>query len=134
MGEIKIAISGIGNCCSSLIQGLYYYKHISSNDELVPGLMHNVLGGYKISDIRPVAAFDIDKRKVGRDLSEAIFTRPNNTLRFQKEVPKTDVRVQMGNVLDGVAPHMMNYPEEEAFRVANVEPVDIVKVLKDSWA
>jgi len=134
MGEIKIAISGIGNCCSSLIQGLYYYRKIDSNDEAVPGLMHNVLGGYKISDVRPVAAFDVDKRKVGKDLSEAIFERPNNTLRFQKDVPKIDVRVQMGHVLDGVAPHMMNYPEDESFRVADEKPVDVVKVLRDSGA
>ena len=134
MGEIKIAISGIGNCCSSLIQGLYYYKHVDSNDESVPGLMHNVLGGYKISDVKPVAAFDVDKRKVGRDLSEAIFARPNNTLRFQKDVPKMDVSVQMGNVLDGIAPHMMNYPEDESFRVASEKAVDVVKVLKDSGA
>ena len=132
--EIRIAISGIGNCCSSLIQGIYYYGHVSSNDEAIPGLMHNVLGGYKISDIKPVAAFDVDRRKVGKDLSEAIFAKPNNTIRFQKDVPCNGIVVQMGHVLDGVAPHMLNYSEEESFRVADVKPVDVVKALKDSGA
>ncbi|MBN2095001.1 MAG: inositol-3-phosphate synthase [Candidatus Aenigmarchaeota archaeon] len=132
--EIKIAISGIGNCCSSLIQGLYYYKNVDSNSELVPGLMHNVLGGYRISDVRPVAAFDIDKRKVGLDLSEAIFSKPNNTKTFCKNVPNLKVPVRMGPVLDGVAPHMMNYPEDEAFRVADAEPCNVVKALQDSGA
>ncbi len=135
MGKpIKIAIAGIGNCCSSLVQGLYYYKNVSSNDELVPGLMHNVLGGYKISDVKPVAAFDIDKRKVGNDLSEAIFALPNNTLVFQKDVPKMDVTVQMGPVMDGVASHMEDYPEDEAFRISKEKPVDMTKVLKESGA
>ena len=76
MPKIKIAIAGIGNCCSSLVQGIYYYKNVKNGDELVPGLMHNVIGDYKISDIEVVAAFDIDERKVGKDLSEAIFALP----------------------------------------------------------
>ena len=135
MGKpIKIAISGIGNCCSSLIQGLYYYKDVKSNDELVPGLMHNVLGGYALSDIKVVAAFDIDARKVGKDLSEAIFAKPNNTLVFQKDVPRMNVPVQMGPVLDGVASHMAEYPEDEAFRISKMKPVDVAKVLKDTGA
>ncbi len=135
MGKpIKIAIAGVGNCCSSLIQGLYYYKDVKSNDELVPGLMHNVLGGYALSDIKVVAAFDIDKRKVGKDLSEAILQRPNNTLIFQKEIPKMNIPVQMAPVMDGVASHMADYPEDEAFRVSKEKPVDVVRILKETGA
>ncbi len=134
MSKIKIAIAGVGNCCSSLIQGLFYYKDVSSNDKLVPGLMHNVLGGYNICDIQPVAAFDIDKRKVGEDLSQAILAPPNNTVIFQKNIPNLGVEVQMGPVLDGIASHMSDYPEAEAFRVANASPVDVTKVLKESGA
>jgi len=70
---IKIAIAGIGNCCSSLIQGIFYYKNVKDNKNPIPGLMHNVMAGYKISNVKPVAAFDVDKRKVGKDLSKAIF-------------------------------------------------------------
>lgn len=131
---IKIAISGIGNCCSSLIQGFYYYKDVTSNDELVPGLMHNVIGEYKISDIEVVAAFDIDARKVKRDLSEAIFAPPNCTKIFFKEVPKMGVKVKMGPVLDGVAEHMKEYPEDKTFVVAKDRPVDVVRELKKSGA
>ncbi len=134
MGEIKIAIAGVGNCASSLIQGLFYYKDVDSNDEPVPGLMHNVLGGYKISDIKPVAAFDVDARKVGKDLSEAIFAKPNCTLQFCKDVPNLGVEVKMGPVMDGVAPHMKEFSEGESFRIADKEPVDVVQELKDSGA
>ncbi len=131
---IKVAITGVGNCCSSLIQGLFYYKNVSSNDVTAPGLMHNVIGGYRISDIKPVAAFDIDARKVGKDLSEAIFQKPNCTLVFQKEIPNMGVTVQMGHVMDGVAPHMSEFHEDETFIVADREPADVVKVLKESGA
>lgn len=128
--DIKIAIAGIGNCASSLIQGLYYYKNVKKNDELVPGLMHNVIGDYKISDIKVVAAFDIDKRKVGKDVSEAIFAKPNCTKVFCKNVPKTNVKVQMGPISDGVADHMKNYPEDQTFLPAKQKPVDVVRELK----
>ncbi len=134
MDKIRLAIAGIGNCCSSLIQGLSYYKDVNSNHELVPGLMHNVLGGYRISDVQPVAAFDIDARKVGKDLSEAILAPPNCTLRFCKDLPETGVTVQMGPVLDGVAPHMQDFPEHQSFRVSKEKPVDVVRVLKESGA
>jgi len=130
--EIKIAIVGIGNCASSLIQGLYYYKKVKDEKELIPGLMHNLIAGYKISDIKVVAAFDVDKRKVGKDVSEAIFAPPNNTKIFCKDVPKMGVRVKMGPVLDGVAPHMKHYPEDKTFVVAKEKPVDVVKELKKS--
>jgi myo-inositol-1-phosphate synthase len=132
MGEIKVAIAGIGNCCSSLIQGLYYYKDVDSNDKLVPGLMHNVLGGYKISDVKPVAAFDIDERKVGKDLSEAIFALPNCTKVFCKDVPDMGVTVQKAPVLDGVANHMKDYPDDRSFVVSKEKPVDVAKILKQT--
>ena len=132
--EIRLAISGTGNCCSSLIQGLSYYKDVNSNNEAVPGLMHNVLGGYKLSDVKPVAAFDIDARKVGKDLSEAIFAKPNCTKIFCKDVPKFGVEVKMGPVLDGVASHMADYPEDRRFVVSKEKPVDVVRELKNSGA
>jgi myo-inositol-1-phosphate synthase len=131
---IKIAIVGIGNCASSLIQGLFYYKNVKDEKEIVPGLMHNVLGGYKISDIKVVAAFDVDKRKVGKDVSEAIFAPPNCTKIFCKDVPKMGVKVKMGPVLDGVASHMKDYPEDKTFVVAKEKPVNVVEELKKSGA
>jgi len=132
--NIKIAITGIGNCASALIQGIFYYKDVKSDDELVPGLMHNLIGGYKIGDIKIVAAFDIDKRKVGKDLSEAMFALPNCTKVFCKNIPHLGVKVKMGQVLDGVAPHMKNYPEDQTFVVAKEKPVDVVEELKKSGA
>jgi len=131
MGKIRIAIAGVGNCASSLVQGLFYYKDIKSSG--TAGLMHNVLGGYKISDVMPVAAFDIDKRKVGKDLSEAIFAKPNCTKIFQK-VPKLGVKVEMGTVLDGVAEHMKNYPLNRRFEIANTKEAEVAGVLKESEA
>jgi len=129
MAGIRIAIAGVGNCASSLIQGLEYYKNVKNSDEIVPGLMHNSLGGYLISDIKPVAAFDIDMRKVGKDLSEAVFSEPNCTKKFS-DVPEYDIEVMKGEVLDGVAPHMKDY-----FRVdAKQKPVDVASVLKKSKA
>jgi len=135
MGKnIKIAIAGVGNCASALIQGIFYYKDVKSDDELIPGLMHNLIDGYKISDIKPVAAFDIDVRKVGKDLSEAIFELPNCTKTFCKNIPHFGVKVKMGRVLDGVAPHMKDYPEDQTFVVAKKKPVDVVEELKKSGA
>jgi myo-inositol-1-phosphate synthase len=132
--KIRMAIAGIGNCCSSLVQGLYYYKDIKNDDELVPGLMHNVVGDYKISDIEPVAAFDIDKRKIGKDLTAAIFEDPNCTKVFARDLPKSGVKVQMGPILDGVADHMKNYPEKQTFLPADFKPVDVAKELERSKA
>lgn len=120
----------MGNCASSIVQGLYYYKNIDSNNETVPGLMHNVFDGYKISDIKPVAAFDIDKRKVGKDLSEAIFSKPNCTKKFA-EVPETGVEVMKGPMKDGVASHMTDYSENETFVPSDEEPVNVSKVLEE---
>src|SRR4030066_1331013 len=91
MEQINVAIIGVGNCASSLVQGVHYYKD-AKEDEFIPGLMHVDLGGYHVSDINFVAAFDIDKNKVGKDLAEAIYTKPNNTIKFCA-VPKTGLRV-----------------------------------------
>jgi len=132
--QIKIAIAGVGNCCSSLIQGLFYYKNVRKEKEFVPGLMHSVLGRYKISDIRPVAAFDIDKRKVGKDLSLAIFEKPNCTKVFYLKIPDLRVKVKMGPVLDGLAPHLKKYPKEKRFVLSKEKPVDVVRELKKSGA
>ncbi|HDO19518.1 MAG TPA: inositol-3-phosphate synthase [Thermoplasmatales archaeon] len=132
MGTIKIAIFGVGNCASSLIQGLYYYRDKNPEDAI--GLMHWDIGGYKPYDIEVVAAVDIDKRKVGKDVSEAIFAKPNCTKVFCRDIPKMGVDVVKGKILDGVAPHMKNYPEDRRFVVANGAEADIVDLLKDSGA
>lgn len=131
MDKIKIAIVGVGNCASSLIQGIYYYQKKGADDAI--GLMHREIGGYGPGDIEVVAAFDIDRRKVGKDLSEAIFAPPNCTTVFC-DVPETSVKVSMGHVLDGVAPHMKDYPEDQTFVVADEDPVDVVEVLRESGA
>ncbi|KCZ73026.1 myo-inositol-1-phosphate synthase [Candidatus Methanoperedens nitroreducens] len=129
MAKIRIAIAGVGNCASSLVQGLEYYKGIKKSDDLVPGLMHNSVGGYLVSDIEPVAAFDIDRRKVGTDLSRAIFSEPNCTKKFS-EVPEMGVEVIKGQVIDGVAPHM-----QDNFQVDDRQKsVDVAAVLKESKA
>ncbi len=131
MKEIRIAIAGVGNCASSLIQGIEFYRKSKKNDSSA-GLMHFNLGGYLPSDIRVVAAFDIDKRKVGNPLHEAIFSKPNCTKLFQKIGSKSGVTVSMGNILDGVAGHMGQYPDEQRFIPADKKPVDVVKVLKST--
>lgn len=132
LDKIKIAIIGLGNCASSLIQGIYYYKDKNPEDAI--GLMHWDIGGYKPGDIEVVAAFDIDKRKVGKDISEAIFAKPNCTQVFCKDIPETGVKVSMGRVLDGVAPHMEDYPDDYTFIVSDEEESDVVQILKDSKA
>ena len=104
MKKIRIAVVGVGNCASSLIQGIEYYRHKKPREAI--GLMHWEIGGYTPSDIEVVAAFDIDKRKVGRDVNEAIFAKPNCTAVFCPTCPKTGVKVRMGRVLDGCCrPH-----------------------------
>lgn len=132
--SIKIAIVGIGNCASSLIQGIFYYKDVKNEKEFIPGLMHPILGGYKISDIKVVAAFDVDKRKMGKDVSEAIFALPNNTKVFCKKITKTGVKVKMGPVLDGIASHMKDYPAEKVFVAAKEKAVNVARELKKSGA
>ncbi|MCU0653408.1 MAG: inositol-3-phosphate synthase [Candidatus Pacebacteria bacterium] len=132
--KIRLAIAGIGNCCSSLIQGINYYKYVGADDEAVPGLMHNVIGEYAPRDIEIVAAFDVDKRKVGKDVAEAIFELPNCTKVFCKDVAPTGIKVMMGPVLDGVADHMKDYPEDQTFAVADQNPVNIAEELKKAKA
>lgn len=133
-GKIRVGIAGVGNCASSLIQGVHYYNEITSNDFPVPGLMHNVFGEYKIKDIEFVAAFDIDERKVGRDLSQAIFAKPNCTVVFHKDVPELGVKVLKGPVLDGVAKHMADYPKDRSFSLSKAPPVDVAAELKKAEA
>lgn len=127
--KIKVAVAGIGNCFSSLYQGFAYYKKHRGLE--VPGLMFEDIGGYEPTDIEVVAAFDVDKRKVGLPVGQAIFAKPNCARVFMPNVPAGPV-VQMGPVLDGVSDYMKEQPEDESFRVANKKPVDVVKALKDS--
>ena len=134
MSNIRVAIVGIGNCASSLVQGLDYYRE-GTNDTV--GLMHYELGGYTPSDIKVVAAWDVDARKVGHDVAEAIFAKPNCTAVFQPTVTTTGTIVRMGKVLDGVADHMADYKDDRTFIVANdVQPSkeDVVAELKRSGA
>lgn len=127
--KIKVAIVGVGNCASSLVQGVEYYKDVGETDELVPGLMHNILGGYKIKDIEFVSAFDVDKRKVGTDLGQAVFSPPNCTVKFS-DVPKWNVEVKKGPVLDGVGETV----KDDFLVDIKQKPVDIKKELQDSGA
>jgi len=123
MGAINVAIIGVGNCASSLVQGVRYYKDVKEH-ESVPGLMHVNLGGYHISDINFVAAFDIDKNKVGKDLGNAIFTKPNNTIKFC-DVPKTGIRVDRGMTHDGLGIYLSKIITKAPGPTANI--VEILK-------
>ncbi len=134
--KIRIAIAGVGNCASSLIQGIHYYTP-ERCAEGVNGLMHVEVGGYRPCDIEVVAAFDIDKRKVGRDVNEAIFAKPNCTTVFCGDLPAGGVTVRMGRVLDGVSEHMANYEENRTFVVSDAEQPskeDVVRTLKENGA
>ena len=135
MEPIKVAIAGLGNCASSLIQGFYYYAGKSASEAI--GLMHWEIGGFRPSDIRVVAAWDIDRRKVGRDVAEAVFSRPNCTRAFFPELPKQEVTVRMGRVLDGYSEHMQGYGEENTFVLADAAQPDkqeVVARLRESGA
>ncbi|MEW6379579.1 MAG: inositol-3-phosphate synthase [bacterium] len=135
MDTIRIAIAGVGNCASSLIQGIEYYK---KNDCQEPvGLMHWDIGGYKPYDIEVVAAFDIDTRKVGKDISEAVFALPNCTAVFCRDIPRTGVNVRMGKILDGFSSHMRNYDDARTFVLANERESsqeEVTATLRDSGA
>ena len=124
MPKIRIAIAGVGNCASSLVQGLEFYKE-AKDDEFVPGLMHVRLGGYHVSDVEVVAAFDVDANKVGKDLSEALLEPPNNTIKFA-DIPKTDVTVMRAPTYDGLGEYYHNMVKE-----SDEEPVDVAQVLRD---
>ena len=134
MDSIRIAIVGIGNCASSLLQGIEYYRRDGLD---APGLMHREICGYRPSDISVAAAFDIDARKVGKDVSEAIFSSPNCTTVFCPDMPATGVTVRMGRVLDGFPGHMQGYGEDARFILADErEPSreEVIGVLEDSGA
>jgi myo-inositol-1-phosphate synthase len=135
MKKIKIAIIGVGNCASALLQGLAYYSK-NQNDRPV-GLMHWEIAGYKPSDIEVVAAFDIDKRKIGTPVSEAVFAPPNCAKVFFPDLPRDSVKVEMGRILDGVAPHMKTYDEKCSYRPAEAPEADsdrVIGILKESGA
>ena len=134
MNSIRIAVVGIGNCASSLVQGLEHYRE-GANDQV--GLMHFDMGGYKPSDIKVVAAWDVDRRKVGKDVSEAIFAKPNCTAVFAPNVGPTGTIVKMGKKLDGVADHMADFKDDRTFLLADAaEPTreQVIADLKASGA
>ena len=126
MGEIRLALIGVGNCTSNLVQGFQYYKDAPTSEN-VPGLMHSVLGGYKITDIKPVVALDVDSRKVGKDLSEAIFLGTNNTPKIA-DVPNLGVEVMKGPVLDGIGEMLAQVIPIDSKQ----KPVDVAKILKEN--
>ena len=125
MGKVRVAIIGVGNCASSFVQGLHYYRNAKETDR-IPGLMHVNLGGYHIRDVEIAAAIDIDRNKVGKDVAEAIATWPNNTFEFAR-VPKSDVIVQRGMTHDGLGKYL-----SQIIQKAPGSTVDIVKLLKDT--
>ena len=135
MSKIKVAIVGVGNCASALVQGIHYYR--SGAGESGVGLMHWEIGGYKPYDIEVAAAFDIDARKVGRDLREAIFAPPNCTTVFAADMPAAGVTVRMGRVMDGVSEHMHKYDPLYTFMPGDCPESDqqaVVEILKQSGA
>jgi len=127
MAKIKVALAGVGNCASGFVQGLCYYKNTINDGEAL-GLRRAILGGYYPRDVEVVATFDIDARKVGRDLAEAVFAEPNNTMRFA-EVPELGVVVEKGEVLDGVGSYL-----KDIVKVDSSSAVDVAQALKDSGA
>jgi myo-inositol-1-phosphate synthase len=140
MGKIKVAIAGCGNCAASLLEGLEYYRRITAEklkgkkkEVGCLGLMNDDMGGYFPNDIEVVAAFDIDKRKVGERLDVALRAKPNCVLKLC-DIARSKVRVEMGHVLDGVSEHMQNYADDRTFIVANKKPANVEKILKESGA
>ncbi len=134
MQKIPVAIAGLGNCASSLVQGISYYKDKSAEDSI--GLLHWEVGGYRPADIEVVAGFDIDARKVGRDVAEALLAPPNCTQIFAA-IPPTGVAVRMGPVLDGFSEHMKGYPEHRTFVLSDApqpDKAEVVRALRESGA
>src|SRR4030067_2187796 len=125
MGKVRVGIIGVGNCASSFVQGVHYYRNARAN-EFIPGLMHVNLGGYHVSDVEFSAAIDIDKNKVGKDLADAIYARPNNTFEFTR-VPKLGIKVVRGMTHDGLGYYLSQIIEKAPGPTA-----DIVKILKDT--
>ncbi len=133
MDKIRIGIVGVGNCASSLIQGIHYYRDKDPDDAI--GLMHWEIGGYRPYDIEVVTAFDIDKRKVGKDLKDAIFASPNCTKIFCSDIPAYGFKIHMGKVLDGFSDHMKDYEDKYTFVLSDEEEAkkeDVVRILKES--
>jgi myo-inositol-1-phosphate synthase len=133
MGRIKVAIAGVGNCASALVQGIHHYSARPAGDGV--GLMHRNIGGYTPDAIDVVAAFDIDRRKVGKDVSEAIFSLPNCTTVFCPDIPLLNTPVLMGPILDGVSDHMLDYDPKRSFLPADLPQLDkaaVVRQLKES--
>ena len=133
MNRIRIAVVGVGNCASSLIQGIHYYR--DKDPEEASGLMHWQIGKYKPGDIEVAAAFDIDRRKVGRDVHQAVFSDPNCTAVFCPDLPESGVIVRMGRILDGFSDHMKNYDSRQTFDPADKpEPAkeEVIEILKES--
>jgi len=130
LGEVRVAIAGVGNCASALVQGVQFYRD-AKEDATVPGLMHVVFGGYHVRDVRFVAAFEVNRKKIGLDLADAIWAEPNVCERFGEDVPKLGVKVMAGPILDSVAPHM-----REPFRVygEGIEPANVAEVLREAEA
>jgi myo-inositol-1-phosphate synthase len=131
--DINIAIIGVGNCASSLVQGIAYYQNGGANEQI--GLMHWDLGGYRPKDIRVVAAWDIDRRKIGKDVGHAIFEKPNNTQVFCGHVPESGVTVEMGRTLDGFSEHMSEMRDDRTFLPSDApqpDKADIVRRLKET--
>ena len=114
--NIKVAIIGLGSCACALVQGIHYCRH---NGDKAIGVIHADIGGYQPGDIDVVLAWDIDQRKIGLDLNRAIWEKPNAAIAFYTDIPDSGVDVKMGKILDGVASHMENYPDERAFRISS---------------
>ena len=130
---INVAIIGVGNCASSLVQGLAHYSNGGANEQI--GLMHWDLGGYRPRDIQVVAAWDVDRRKVGKDVGTAIFEKPNCTAIFCDHVPASGVTVEMGRILDGYADHMADYPDDRTFLLSDApqpEKADVIRRLRET--
>jgi len=136
MGKIKVAIAGVGNCAASLIQGLEYYRSSTNGkkQEEHLGLMNYAMGGYLPEDIEIVAAFDIDKRKVGQRFDVALTAKPNCVLPLYTDIPKSKIKVEMGPVLDGYSEHMSDYPADRTFVISDRKPADVEKILKSTGA
>jgi myo-inositol-1-phosphate synthase len=130
LGEVRVAIAGVGNCASALVQGVQFYGD-AKEDRIVPGLMHVNFGGYHVRDVKFVAAFEVNRGKIGLDLADAIWAEPNVCEKFGADVPKLGVKVMAGPILDSVAPHM-----REPFRVysESVKPANVAEVLREAEA
>ncbi len=131
MGSIKVAIAGLGNCASALVQGVHYYKDVTGKEERVPGLMHPSFGKYLPKDIEFVAAFEVNVGKIGKDISDAIFVRPNCVIKFA-DTPKLGVKVVPAPILDGVAEHM--FSSFDVYDPKVMTPVDVAEELRNTKA